>query len=47
MTAPYTIIQIENGLINGNLELQMSKRIDNPEDFTYKLLVSVKVETEY
>ena len=42
----FTITPIENTLVNGNLEIQVTERIENGENFTHKFLVPVKSQTE-
>ncbi|NQX85451.1 MAG: hypothetical protein HRT67_06040 [Flavobacteriaceae bacterium] len=42
----FTITPIENTLVNEKLEIQVTERIENGENFTHKFLVPVKTKTE-
>ena len=42
----FTITPIEKTLVNGKLEIQVTERIENGENFTHKFLVPVKTKTE-
>lgn len=42
----FIITPIEKTLVKGNLEIQITERIENGEDFTHLFLVPVKTETE-
>ncbi|MDZ4147309.1 MAG: hypothetical protein U1C58_03405 [Flavobacteriaceae bacterium] len=42
----FTITPIEKTLVNGNLEIQVTERIENGENFTHKFLVPVKTKAE-
>ncbi len=40
----FTITPIEKTLVDGKLEIKVTERIENEEDFTHKFLVPVKSE---
>lgn len=42
----FTITPIKETLVNGNLEIQITERIENGENFTHKFLVPVKTKIE-
>ena len=42
----FTITPIEKTLVNGKLEIQVTERIENGENFTHKFLVPVKTKAE-
>ena len=42
----FTITPIENTLVNGKLEIRVTERVENGEDFTHKFLVPVKTKAE-
>ncbi len=42
----FTITPIEKTLVNGKLEIQVTERIENGENFNHKFLVPVKTKAE-
>ncbi len=42
----FTITPIEKTLVDGKLEIQVTERIENGENFTHKFLVPVKTKAE-
>ncbi|MGO3183936.1 MAG: hypothetical protein ACTIJ9_14005 [Aequorivita sp.] len=42
----FTITPIEKTLVEGKLEIQVTERIENGENFTHKFLVPVKTKAE-
>ena len=42
----FTITPIEKTLVNGKLEIRVTERVENGEDFTHKFLVPVKIKAE-
>lgn len=42
----FTITPIEKTLVNGKLEIRVTERVENGEDFTHKFLVPVKSKAD-
>lgn len=42
----FTITPIEKNLVDGNLEIKVTERIENGDNFTHKFLVPVKTKAE-